>query len=254
MKARAGVWLAVLAVLVANAAALSHVFLNRSGAEPEVVLTERELPRGFQDKDDTGVSLRFRWASMPGRNVTEDWLNRTKLAELGFDVSADPKNDAAQPRYYSTPPRPAFVALEYDGPAWQKYFSDYAAEMRRSRAQSVEELIERTRTGESRLVPIDAATNAAVLRARYPDATRVLIVGATVRANHSFVGGATSGNLTGWLAPAIAEIHVPLPLSRQFDGIAASNVYGEISQPRYQVHLRFGANHEPWITGVTKLR
>ena len=48
-------------VLLANAFALIHASLNRSGEiEADMVLTERELTN-YADPDDSGVSLTLRW-------------------------------------------------------------------------------------------------------------------------------------------------------------------------------------------------
>lgn len=235
MRFSPGLFLAAAAVLISNGAALAHVWLNRSSVESEVVLTEREMPKVGQEQDDTGVSLRFEWANVRGVGV-EDWLNGAKLRELGFDVGAGTAAEAAMPRYYSLLPRPVFVALEYDGLAWQRY-----------RGFGV----------ISRLVPIDASLDAGALRARHSDRSRVLIVSATVRVISAGPGNAQQiVGLTGALEPLIAEIHVPLPLSRSLDSIQGSiNINaGPSFQPRYEVHLRFGAHHEPWVESVTLLR
>ena len=248
MRIRSGPWLAALAVLIANGAALRHAAANRSGVGPEVLLTERELPQEAREKDDTGVSLRLNWGNSIALKL-DRWLNRAKLRELGFDVSADPANDAARARYYSMPSRPAFVALEYDGPAWQESLSEYEDQLRNSPGGAP--LIEQARNGGSRLVPVDAATNAVTLRARYPDASRVLIVNATVRIGYA---DAASKTLSGYLQPVMTHVHVALPLSRQFDAIPEPVYSGSRIPPRYQVHLRFGFYREPWVVNVTPLR
>lgn len=247
MKRRAGLWLAVAAVLAANGAALRHAAANRSQPESEVVLTERELPMQNSDKDDTGVSLRLAWGYL-NFSDSDEWLNRAKLAELGFDVSADPSKDAVRQRYSSLPPRPAFVALEYDGPAWQRYLINNQRQIERFNPQQASQQLEQIRMASSRLIPIDAALEASVLRRRYPDAARVLIVRATVRVSYNSTAGWT---WIGYLRPLGSDIHVPLPFSRQLKQ-APGAVYRAYGSPsRYRVHLRFGADREPWVAGVT---
>ena len=245
MKRRAGLWLAIAAVLAANGAALRHAAANRSHPEPEVVLTERELPMQNSDKDDTGVSLRLSWGYLSFPD-SQDWLDRAKLAELGFDVSANPSDDAVRQRYASQPPRRAFVALEYDGPAWQRYLTNHQRQIERFTPQQTSQQLEQIRMSSSRLVPIDAAVEASVLRRRYPDASRVLIVRAAVRMSYSSTAGWT---WTGSLRPLGSDIHVPLPFSRQLNEVPRT-VYPYGSAPRYRVRLRFGANREPWVVGV----
>jgi hypothetical protein len=238
MRNRAGLLLAATAVLVSNGAALLHVRSNRAAAEAEVVLTERELPREVQEQDDTGVSLRLDWGFRSGMRL-EDWLNRAKLRELGFDTTAEPGDG----RYDSAPARLVFVALEYDGPAWRKYLSDYDDWTKRwmysSSPAIAQEQAEQVRNSAGRLIPIDAAQGAATLRARHPDASRILIVGAKIHVTY-VDSGAARQVLTGRLEPLIRQVHVPRPVSRQFAA----------SPPRYLVHLRFGAHREPWVESI----
>lgn len=115
----------------------------------------------------------------------------------------------------------------------------------------IAEQLRRVRDGGSRLVPIDAATNPAGLRARYANASRVLIVPATVRITYQGVG--TAQRLTGYLQPVLTQIHVPLPLSRQFDSLTPVSAYSPSFHPRYEVRLRFGTHHEPWVVAITPI-
>lgn len=250
MRKHIGIPLAAAAVLVSNGAALWHAASNRARTDSDVVLTERELPMSAQEKDETGVWLRFNWP--PPLDVgVNDWLNRAKLHELGFDVNPDPSPNDAMRRYYATPLRTAYVALEYDGPAWQKYLSIYEASLKSMNSPQIADQLARVRDGGTRLVPIDTATDPAGLRARYPNASRVLIVPATVRI--SYAGAGTGQRLTGYLQPVLTQIHVPLPLSRQFASISPISVYNPAFRPRYEVRLRFGTHHEPWVVAMTPL-
>lgn len=251
MRSNIGITLAAAAVLVSNGAALRHAASNRAGIDSDIVLTERELPMSVQENDNTGIWLRFNWPPPLDFSVN-GWLDRAKLRELGFDVIADPRQANAVGRYYLTPSRAAYVALEYDGPAWQKYLSSYEASLKNMNSPQIADQLARVRDGGSRLIPIDAATDPAGLRARHPNASQVLIVPAAVRITYPGVGAGQ--RLTGYLQPVLTQIHVPLPLSRQFDSLTPVPAYSSAFRPRYEVRLRFGMHHEPWVAAVTPLR
>lgn len=95
----------------------------------------------------------------------------------------------------------------------------------------------------TRLVAVDAGTDAAELRRRYPDATRFAIVHGTVHLSHERRKGAS------YLRGIITNIHVrrlnvPLPHRRVLEGVQPG------SAARYTVSLAFGSRQEPWITDV----
>jgi hypothetical protein len=221
---------AVAIVLLANVVGLVHAARNRSGSpEADVTLTQRELryfghPAG---DDDSGVTLQMMW-DMPNwnepDNVTSDWLDRKKLQELGFDCSVDPESPAAAEFYRRQPLRQVFVALENDGPGWQNWAKIH----------------ERAQPHASRLVAVDADLDAARLRARNPDRSRVVIlpaaIGTVVNAGRYAVG------LHGWVRQIPVTIYVPRPLGDLFQAHGAN--------ASYRVHLRYGRSFEPWITGV----
>ena len=242
MKDRVGLLLAIATVFIANAAALAHVWSNRASSEPEIVLTERELPKAYQQQDNTGVSFNLQRVF----DAPETWLDRKELQELGFDCSVAPDNDAGRRHYSRMLPRPAFVALEFDGPAWERYLVDL-------RGRRTEPQVEQVRRSNSRLVAIDAASDAVALRRRYPDATKVLIVSAKIGPNPYAEGTPSTPKLTGRIEILEREINVPLPINTQVNQITGGpNVFQ--GEPRYQVRLRFGSRREPWVTGVDRLR
>ena len=209
-------------ILLADAVALVHAARNRSGMpEADLILTNREL-NYHPDPDDSGVALHLVWVS------PTTWLGRAKLEALGFDCSVAPSDPKAGGFYSRQIPRAGFVAMEYDGPAWQAWLE----ELRKQTAQP--DAIDHSRF-TSRLVLIDAARDAVALRARHPDRIRVLIVPAAFRI--SFV--ANPASFTGFLQEIPSVIHVPRPLS---DGLR--------SGPFDRVHLRYGSLLEPWVTGV----
>ena len=95
----AGLFAAAAIVLLANAFALIHAAINRSGQpEAEIVLTERELNYS-PSADDSGVTLNLRWVDPDATPYSSVWdpevlaartlLNQAKLEGLGFDCRID---------------------------------------------------------------------------------------------------------------------------------------------------------------------
>ena len=228
---------AAAVVLLANATALIHASRNRSGTpDSEVVLTSGELIH-HRNPDDTGVALNLNWENPdlwmyslepPASDEGNVWLDRARLQTLGFDCSMPPSDPDAITFYNRQIPRNAFVAMELDGPSW--------------RAMS--------RHGSSRLVPIDASTDPAVLRANHPDRHAVIIVPAVIRIN---LAGWTAAfqsrperpaRISGSIEQIPASIHVSKPFSEAFRALTPNSPH------TYRVHVRYGKLHDPWVTAV----
>ena len=237
---RPALWLAILLVLATDAIVLLGVCRNRSGTPSSVIeLTERELPLNSPGEENTGVSLRLNWIGQwyfgPGGN---DWFDRAKLAEVGFDTSVPPSNAAAEFHYRRVLPRDAFVALEYHGEAWQSWF-DRQREIRNGNDSDQQ--------ASSRLVAVDVAADAARLRERHPDRKKYLIVRGVVRLQRTQKWDRQARKFTGPfdLQGSITEIlpsdiHVPLPFAQ----VLAKR------PKRYIVELAYGNHFEPWISSV----
>lgn len=232
-------------ILLANGLALTHAARNRSGeVDSDIVLTNRELPESFGGKENNGRELRLNWQSFgfyePILNP-ETWLNRAKLAELGFDCRMDPAAEASDLSYRRQRSRRTFVALEFNGTAWQTW---RAWSQARRMAQHFPDNTSQY-DNSSQLVIIDAAPDAAALRRRHPDRRAVMILPAAVRigrlSNVAATGDrpAAPARLTGYfdLAPAI---HLPRPFS---DHLPAYTKH-------YRVHLRVGQLYDPFVTAV----
>ena len=85
-------------------------------------------------------------------------LGKTKLQELGFDCSVAPSDPKAESFYARQIPRTGFVALEYDGAAWQSWLESYRqGTLTRPGPAGDLDIVRRT---SSRLVVIDAAHSA----------------------------------------------------------------------------------------------
>ena len=241
---------AATVVLLANAFALVHVWGNRTGAaDSDITLSERELTESYNpNNEDSGVTLTLRWTS-PGwvfslAEVGPAWLDPARLRELGFDTSVEPADKAASEFYSRQLPRRAFVALEFDGPGWRTLLGDIE---RNARTQSPNGLTEPGDLHEtsSRLVVIDAASEAGQLRARHPDRHGIVIAPAVIRIDVLYRGKSQPPRLGGSVQDLPTSIHVPLPFSEAFRRSARNS-----ARAMYRVRLRYGPQLEPWVVGV----
>jgi hypothetical protein len=237
---RPALWLAILLVLVTDAVVLVGAWRNRSGAPSTVIeLTERELLLNAPAEENSGVSLRLNWIGQWyfGAN-TNKWFDHAKLAELGFDTSLPPNDAAAEIHYRHVLPRQAFIALEYDGEAWQSWLSQ-----QRELTKIVGNVGDEN-SPSSHLVAVDTAADPARLFERYPDRKKYLVVRGVVRLmlnrtrdtqghGYAFLQGTVTEILPG-------EIHVSLPLARL------------LAKPpkHYTVGLAYGKYFEPWVVSV----
>ena len=163
---------------------------NGSVEAPAITLTERELQAWGNPAEETR-ELRLRLVYQHRRDPLDarTWLTEAKLAELGFAVAVPATAPEAERAYARTLPRLGFVALEFDGPAWQ------AIERQRAlgRAGAPDD---GSSPDASRLVPIDAGPDLETLRRRY-QGQPVLVLPAVfgVRLNRPKEGAFLSGTL-----------------------------------------------------------
>lgn len=275
-------------IVLANAIALVHAARNRSGEpDAEIVLSDRELSY-YDDPDDSGVSLTLHWLDPDSMSYStmldseapaRPWLDAAKLAELGFDVSVDPADERANRFYSRQSARTGFVALEYDGPAWQAW-ADARRRLEEARlkpgatslgaAASTAKApsgtapttvaaaadVERELSSSSRLVLIDAGSDSEVLRSRHPNRHKVVIapavIGIHVRSGSAALEGQAEkpALLTGNVRQIPAAVHVPKPFSAGFRDRDRTIGSPERYEAQYFVHLRYGRLLEPWVTGV----
>jgi hypothetical protein len=265
---------AIALLVVSNAFVLTHVAMNRSGEpDSEMELTARELQYYGSRSDDSSVVLMLRWTNTAPEYPTgpptdvPGWFDRKKLEELGFDLSV-PADSPQAPRYYQNlRSREVFVALEFEGPAWEIWLKDREPRLQTETSYgtqvSLSTRIEIERQTTPRLVAIDVARDPAELRRKYPERKRVMILPALVRAmlNMNLPASrevpARPAYLRGAITRlAIESINVPEPLSRQFDSQSSYTPYTydgkeiKINQPPYAVTLRVGSKYEPWVTDV----
>ncbi|MCF8724375.1 hypothetical protein LQ236_002395 [Nitrospina gracilis] len=290
---RYGTPVAIGLILFINVWVIAGVVYNRSG-EPEarITLTERELPKAWQERENTGLFLRLHW-QMPGfqkpghYNPEPGWFTRDKLVDLGFRVEM-PANDTKAYDYYRHQlPRDAFIVLEMEGPTWnfwRKGAVDYYASLKsdleketdESKIQSLNRQIEslkRSMVTQSRLFAVDAGRSPSQLRERYPDRSRHLIVRGIVRIRKSvFPSGERGKNgkneavINGYIQKIlIDQLHVPYLFRDRFFQFVSKPRYWSPARsrragkknemgPRYAVTLSYGKRYEPWITEITELK
>jgi hypothetical protein len=268
-------------VLAVNALVLAGVAWNRSG-EPQarLLLSERELGSDMYEwmdrTENSGRSLRLNWRvpllagdeRSPGSGMEfwqaqATWLQREQLAALGF-TDAELRPDP-QRRLRIVPARQAWVAFELDGPAYSAALEWHASALRDAEmaaasapedtelAQRLEQAkieLDRERTRASRLFAIDVEREHSVLRERYPDRTRYLLLRASIEVSFSYRSG-EEDRAFGYIDRLhVAEVHVPRRWHREVEAAQ----HGQF-KPEPQVHgfdavVVFGRRHEPWIESL----
>lgn len=272
-------------ILATNAVALVGVAYNRSD-EPEstLTLTERELhpPYGWGfSQENSGISLRLQWRVLAERDDTRrvgrrysgfgkapNWLDMTKLAALGFDVSEPGDSPRARWRYDKLLPKEVLLVLEIDGPAYQTTLEDARNHLQQEeallaenagkkefevRVKNAQQELQREEHTHSRLFVVDAGLDVASLRARYPDRTRYAIVRGLIQplyvANNR--DRKPAGYVTGL---SVSQINVPAQYREIFvstQGGARKTGYG-VAAAQFEVSVAYGKRFEPWITQAKK--
>ena len=247
---RRGPFLAAALVLAADAFVLVKAAQNRSGSPTATIeLTERELRLVQPQRESTALFLELAWEPARRDFKFEDgpgWFNQAKLEELGYDCRL-PLSDPSAPEHYRLmPAREAFAVFEY-GEAVPAEAGD-------------------SRVTLSRLVAVDAGRDPTLLRRRYPDARRVLIVPSLVRLFYQvkwdpntrrYLPGAYLRG--GVVQIQVNQISVPPSQRRVFETLGHSSYdYFAMPEarargPRYSAVLYYGKNYEPWIASCRLL-
>ena len=270
-------FIAGLAVIaVTNAVALGGAAYNRSG-EPEssLRLTQRELqpPYFFGRRENSGLALRLRWRVLQesaarldayswggtGEGASPAWLDREKMASLGFDVAlADTEDD--KPRTFRRQlAREVLLVLEFDGPAYRQSLlnaAELAARLeKKNEAESSKraaQILDRERNANSRIFVVDAGLDRAALRAKYGDRSKYAIVQGQVRP--AWRSARVPKSHAGYVESlSVGAVNVPLELRGPFEGASPENEYlpATSTQVRYEATVAFGKRLEPWITAAS---
>ena len=238
---RSGLFIAIAVLLCTNAIALILAAQNRAGEPVQTIeLTERELALQSMGQDNSGVGLTLTWH----RQDEAAYFTRAQMETIGFDFRI-PKGRTSKEILLL--PRRAYVALEYDGKAWEQWAQRPENEKPPSRPGMP------LRSSTTRLFPVDVATNFAELRSRYPDQGKYLIVAAAVQAQIRDIKDPKTGvvlpdQCVGNLSAILpSDINVPLPFTRLLSPLNPEPK----TEPRYTVTLAYGQNLEPWVTAVS---
>lgn len=275
-------WIAGLAILVlTNVVALGGVAYNRAG-EPNgtLMLTERELrlpySTGFT-RENSGISLVIEWRTLPtvlngqhgynNRWAAVEWLDETKLDELGFKAKGAATTPESRSRFNRGLSRDIWLVLEYDGPAYQamrervRVFSQSEQELA-SRNPENEKLEKRAarakkqwdteQQGASRLFVVDAGMDPAMLRKQYPNKARYIIARGQVRAavnKNADDNWSVQGYMQGL---AVRSVSVPLAFRDVFEALLEDHSRKNEDPPRFFVTLAYGKRKEPWVVSAEK--
>lgn len=279
-------FVAIGILALADLRMLAGVSRNREGTpRAELALTEREvsLPP-TRDDEDSSLFLDLRLGTLPdeatrvawARGVRLPrhelaWLDAPKLASLGFAVPVDGAPAGADPPSAS---RRVFVALEFEGESWARFLAAREAEVdgvrravaagtaSRRELEDAEALLALDREKRSRLLPIDAARDAAGLAARPPDRRRVAVLPALLTV-HVIREEAGQVSLRPFLELRVGSIHVPHRMRGTFAPwlpretpderdrrLAGSPPWPAPAPPRYRATVAWGRRHEPWLVAV----
>ncbi|MFH1981863.1 MAG: DUF4824 family protein [Pseudomonadota bacterium] len=267
--------LGVIILAATNIIVLTGVASNRSGEpESQITLTERELPLPYRlKKENSGLSLRLNWRVL---GMEEDynrysgwtsplWLDSEKLTALGFAIDAKTRA-ASRKRPIS---KEVFIVLEYDGASYreaveraEKSFESVADLLKQKdgdkavadQFERAENRLKKERESESRLFAIDAGLNPQILREKYEDRTRFVIVRGLVEPDYSY--DKARKTLLGHISRlSVGNIFVPLDFRKTFETIAGGNTSRRENPDasRYEVTLAYGSRLEPWIVAVRPL-
>jgi len=282
---------ALAVIFLTNVFVFAGVYYNRSGEpDAELNLTERELPLARQEEENTGMFFSLEW-KMPGfqapgfYNSEPAWLGKDILTQIGFRTDHPLQGADSHSYYHHQLPRPAWIVLEYDGPAWKQWESDandYVKEKikklndeqdenKRKAGQRQIDQVRHQLIAHTRLFAIDAGPDPQQLRQKYPNRHQHLISEGIVRINVSYYRKTDSPEkkgkayLNGYITEImIHSIHVPNSFRNFFQEHAPKRHYSvyylpkdkspQDLKPRYTVTLKYGKKYQPWITDIKPLR
>jgi len=286
---------AVGLILLTNVALLAAAGWNRRG-EPicELSLTERELALpGARLDEGTGLELSLvmthqapgvvrraaRWKRYELPPVEYGWLDRAKLLELGFRIDLDADHPDAEHHYSHAMPRRAYVVLEHDGEAWNRWIAgreEQVEQLRREVADgtkaeetlvNAEALLAIDLTMRSRLFPVDAGLDAEALRRRYSDRSRHAIISGLIRLDVIQDQDETPVLTGDVFRLVVNRVQVSHTLRRPIEDLLPEESWSEVearereeaesgwpfpSPPRYRALMAIGRRHEPWLVGIVQ--
>jgi len=269
-------------ILATNAVVLGGVAYNRSGTpESTLTLTQRELRLPYHlyggKSENSGLDLNLLWRVAVERSTNTPyvslqdyprtggapaWLDKAKMAGLGFDV-AELEKQKQDPRDFRLwQQKEVLLVLEFDGAAYQhvleiarqlvtKDEALLAAGADKDKAQLERRLkyardrLANEENKNSRLFVVDAGVNLQALRAKYPDRAKYAIVHGLVRPRLMSQGKEVGvGGFVSSLS--VDDINVPLQFRQVFTSTAGSK--------QFDATVSFGKRLEPWLAAVASTK
>ena len=244
---------ALIVSLLASAAILASARSNRAGLPTSMVtLTERELTTNRRSDRDSSRRLSLQITQKPGETADEPSLSDSALRSLGIRCT-DPDQLTSKYSWANCGlARRGFVAIEFDGPEWQK-ISERLRGMggeERQRAPTPEAFSYNLKQADfgTRLVVVDASPDAVSLRARYPETARYVILPAVIRASRYRRPPGDAVVTTVDVRPLVSTVVVPK--SAGTDRLPPSNDCYMCNPPRYRARLLVGQRYEPWVDAI----
>jgi Domain of unknown function (DUF4824) len=258
--------LGLIIIILTNSIVLLGVAYNRkSPAESTLLLSDRELLNTYQDIDNSGIALNLEWQVLEyeGLEYPEEdqsyalynysrnayWLSDEKLNSLGFDVKASVNMINGVRNYNQVNDREVFLALELNGPAYQRWLQQVKTwAVRRESKELTADETKRAEQQASRLFVVDADNSADALRQKYPNRQQYAIVKGLIRAEWLTIKEAPV------LRAYIANVSIPqLHVAKPYDAVFMNSAKPDVTL-RYRVNVAFGQRYEPWIVGVERIR
>jgi hypothetical protein len=248
-------WLGLGVVLLSNAVALGGVWYNRSGEpEAQLQLSERELQRVYggwlRDEDDGVLRLQLSW-QRPGEGWQLPWLDEAKLHELGYSAT----DEQALRRQ---PAREVWWVLELDGPLYRSQVEQARqalavaeaelqvkpeSEVLRQERDDRQRRLQFVEQQASRLMLVDAGVDAQVLRKRWPDRQRQVLLAGRIEPYRQV----TEAGYGATVRLENDRLSVPYAYREQARGWERSY---EQTGFKAQVEVAFGRRHEPWVLSI----
>ncbi|SFI24185.1 protein of unknown function [Collimonas sp. OK307] len=264
----------VALILLANLIALLGVMFNRSGlADSTLQLSQRELQipyRRTQNNDNNGISLGLQWRLLGSVNQYQQyrgndpgWLDKAKLASLGFNVSMPIDTERGRTAYQKQLSKPVFLVMEFDGPAYQQSIElakQEDADDSKKKAEDDKKKNQPTALSQelnlnSRLFIVDASSDREMLRAKYPDTHHYSIVRGQIQPKVNY-NKEKQPLMTGYIKDVSAQsINVPFEFRDVFEPtLRKSQKYGYAGNdklPSIEATVAFGRRLEPWIVAAS---
>jgi hypothetical protein len=239
-------WLVPAGLVLASVGIAVALAVNaRGGPRRETTLTEREVRLLEADDEDTALWMSLEWVE-PGDSSRGGWVGMARLAALGLDTTL--LEGGARTRERTAP---AYAVLELDGPSRQAWIAERMAEQGRqvdgtlATRDSILGRYRRSLENRTRLVLVDVGPDAAALAARYPDASRHLIVRATVQ---TFVNWRPRAPAAPSVQDTVLGSRVVLERPRMLLSGPRAAAFRAARRPTaYDVTVATGRGFVPWI-------